>query len=63
MWGANAVNGVISIITKSAAKTQGGLIVARSGSQERSQAAIRYGAKIGDTAYYRITASISLEPD
>lgn len=53
MWGANAVNGVINIITKSAAETQGGLIVAGSGSQERGQAGIRYGAKIGDTAYYR----------
>ena len=54
MWGANAVNGVINIITKSAAETQGGLIVAGSGSQERGQAAIRYGAKIGDAAHYRI---------
>ncbi|MGZ9159100.1 MAG: TonB-dependent receptor plug domain-containing protein, partial [Nitrospira sp.] len=55
MWGANAVNGVISIITKSAAETQGGLIVAGSGSQERGQAGLRYGAKIGDTAHYRIS--------
>ncbi len=55
MWGANAVNGVISIITKSAAETQGGLIVAGSGSQERGQAGIRYGAKIGDAAHYRIS--------
>jgi iron complex outermembrane receptor protein len=55
MWGANAVNGVISIITKSAAETQGGLIVAGSGSQERDQTGIRYGGKIGDTAQYRIS--------
>src|SRR5687767_3495680 len=54
MWGANAVNGVINIITKSAAETQGGLIVAGSGSQERGQAGIRYGAKIGDEAHYRL---------
>ena len=55
MWGANAVNGVISIITKSAAETQGGLIVAGSGTQERGRAGIRYGEKIGDTAHYRIS--------
>jgi iron complex outermembrane recepter protein len=33
VWGANAVNGVINVITKSAADTQGGLITAGGGTQ------------------------------
>lgn len=54
MWGANAVNGVINIITKSATDTHGGLIVAGSGSMEQGVGSIRYGAKIGDKADYRV---------
>ena len=54
MWGANAVNGVINIITKSATETRGGLIVAGSGSQERGFSNFRYGAKISEKADYRI---------
>jgi outer membrane cobalamin receptor len=34
VWGANAVNGVINIITKSAQATQGGLVTAGGGSEE-----------------------------
>jgi iron complex outermembrane recepter protein len=33
VWGANAVNGVINVITKSAAGTQGGLITAGGATQ------------------------------
>jgi iron complex outermembrane receptor protein len=50
MWGANAVNGVINIVTKSAAETQGGLArveVGRAG----NQGAIRYGGSFGGTRY------------
>src|SRR5689334_20181355 len=36
LWGANAVNGVINIITKSAKNTQGGLVTAEAGSEERT---------------------------
>src|SRR5438045_8031402 len=54
MWGANAVNGVINIITKHAQATQGGLLTAGGGSEERGFGNIRYGAKIGDQAYYRV---------
>src|SRR5690606_21544852 len=35
LWGANAVNGVINIITKSARQTQGGLVAAGAGTEER----------------------------
>lgn len=56
LWGANAVNGVINIITKHTRDTQGGLVTAGSGSEERGLGSIRYGGKIGEKSYYRIYA-------
>jgi iron complex outermembrane receptor protein len=53
LWGANAVNGVINIITKPADQTQGGLIDSRLGS-DTSDLAVRYGGKIDDKTYYRV---------
>ncbi|MEE9426350.1 MAG: TonB-dependent receptor plug domain-containing protein, partial [Methylococcales bacterium] len=46
LWGANAVNGVINIITKHSADTQGGLFVAGGGTEERAFGAFRYGAEL-----------------
>ena len=54
MWGANAVNGVINVITKTAGSTQGALVSAGSGTEERSFATARYGGAIGDRGFYRI---------
>ncbi|HYG76714.1 MAG TPA: TonB-dependent receptor [Planctomycetota bacterium] len=45
LWGSNAVNGVINIITKNANETQGGLAVAGAGTEERALGAVRYGGK------------------
>jgi iron complex outermembrane receptor protein len=56
VWGANAVNGVINIITKRAGETQGGLIVAGAGTEERAFTSLRYGGKLGRKAHYRIYA-------
>ncbi|HLH06707.1 MAG TPA: TonB-dependent receptor plug domain-containing protein [Terriglobales bacterium] len=53
LWGANAVNGVINIITKSAKNTQGALVSVGAGSQEATAETVRYGSKVGDT-YYRV---------
>jgi len=53
LWGANAVNGVINIITKDAAATQGLLVTGLGGNVERAQAGIRYGGAISDSAHYR----------
>jgi iron complex outermembrane recepter protein len=53
LWGANAVNGVINIITKHAADTQGGLAVAGGGEFERGFGALRWGAKLADGSYAR----------
>lgn len=58
LWGTNAVNGVINIITKSAADTQGNLIHATSSNKERG-IAIRHGAKFSDNkGGYRIYAKL-----
>ena len=48
LWGANAVNGVINIITKHSSKTQGGSLNVGGGTQERDFASFRYGTKLGE---------------
>lgn len=47
LWGSNAVNGVINIITKSSAVTQGSLLSVKAGNQENS-ASFRVGSRIND---------------
>ncbi len=54
LWGANAVNGVINIVTKSSADTQGLLISAGGGTEERGFVNSRWGGAIGDDAHYRL---------
>ncbi len=56
LWGANAVNGVINIITKKSQHTQGGLVRIGGGNQLFSTAG-RYGAKISDNTYGRAYVS------
>jgi len=50
LWGANAVNGVINIITRSAKDTQGGLLELGGGNEERKFGGVRYGGQLGDAA-------------
>jgi iron complex outermembrane receptor protein len=59
VWGANAVNGVINIITKSAKTTQGGLIVAGTGSQDHADTLVQYGGSIGQAGAYRVYGEYS----
>ncbi len=54
LYGANAVNGVINIITRSADETQGGLLSAGAGTEERGFATFRYGGKAGEDTHYRV---------
>ncbi len=54
LWGANAVNGVINIITKSAADTQGVYADAGGGSQPRDFAGARYGGSLAAGHRYRV---------
>jgi iron complex outermembrane receptor protein len=68
LWGSNAVNGVINVITKSAADTQGGWAEAGGGTEERALVAAQYGgqtdgetggqgdAQGGEPMYYRMFA-------
>jgi len=53
LWGANAVNGVINIITKTAEETQGTLVRVGVGDQEPLTTAARYGGKISESAFGR----------
>jgi len=55
LWGVNAVNGVVNIITRSAAKTQGGLLAAGGGNRS-SEGALRFGAALGGDGHYRVYA-------
>ena len=56
LWGANAVNGVINIFTKTAKETQGALVSANAGTEGRSSSSVRYGGEAGRKGYYRIFA-------
>ena len=57
VWGANAVNGVINIMTKSAKDTVGGLVSVGTGTETRADVAARYGAKVSESTYGRVYAS------
>lgn len=52
LWGANAVNGIINIITKNAADTQGSYVTAGYGNQENFQTA-GYGGKLAENGHWR----------
>src|SRR5579863_9631402 len=54
VWGANAVNGVINIITKSSKDTQGGLVTAATGTEENLGGLVQYGGKVGAKGTYRV---------
>ncbi|HVU33766.1 MAG TPA: TonB-dependent receptor [Opitutaceae bacterium] len=56
LWGANAVNGVVNIVTKSAKETQGALVSVGTGNELRASAAVRYGGTAGPGRYYRVYA-------
>ncbi|MGB0911838.1 MAG: TonB-dependent receptor plug domain-containing protein, partial [Nitrospirales bacterium] len=55
LWGVNAVNGVINIITKHAKDTQGGLVSTLGGTEE-AIGGVRYGGTFGQDLHYRIFA-------
>lgn len=56
LWGANAVNGVINIVTKSAKETEGLYVSATAGSLLKDQVDVRYGMKLSDNLFARIYA-------
>jgi len=54
LWGANAVNGVVNVITRSAEDSQGLLLIGGGGTEERGFAGVRYGGQLTENAYYRV---------
>ena len=58
LWGVNAVNGVINIITRSTKNTPGGLLAAGGGNRE-TIGALRYGAAAGTQGDYRFYGKYS----
>lgn len=54
LWGANAVNGVINVVSKSAQDTQGALVRAREGTDEGLDTYLRYGGAMGPHTWYRV---------
>lgn len=56
VWGINAVNGVINIITKKAADTQGTVLTAGGGSFEQGFVSARYGGKLNEDTPFRVYA-------
>ena len=55
LWGANAVNGVINILTKNSVDTLGGMISGEAGVSGTPSGVARFGARIGSKATYRVT--------
>jgi iron complex outermembrane receptor protein len=54
LWGANAVNGVINVITKRPQDTQGLLVVGGGGTGLRGFGSARYGGTVGRSVRYRV---------
>lgn len=53
LWGANAVNGVINVITRKSSDTQGGVLDIGAGNREQS-ASLQYGGRLSDDLTFRI---------
>jgi len=56
VWGANAVNGVVNIITKKAVETQGGMLVGGAGNVDHGFGTAQYGGGLGKKINYRVFA-------
>ncbi|MCI0354221.1 MAG: TonB-dependent receptor plug domain-containing protein, partial [Acidobacteria bacterium] len=54
LWGANAVNGIVNVITREAKQTQGVLASAGAGTVERGFSSFRYGGRWRENNAYRI---------
>jgi iron complex outermembrane receptor protein len=63
VWGANAVNGIIHVITKSAADTRGTFINAAVGGERVGPFAVRHGGRFGAAGSYRLYAKVRQDDD
>ena len=59
LWGANAVNGVINIITRTSGETQGNLVSGTAGNEVDGIGAARHGGTLKNGATYRVYAKYS----
>jgi iron complex outermembrane receptor protein len=53
LWGSNAVNGVINVVSKRAADTQGVMVTVGGGAEEQLFTTARYGGRVG-AGHYRV---------
>jgi iron complex outermembrane receptor protein len=56
LWGANAMNGVVNIVTRTSRDTKGTLVQAGVGEHGRAEVDLRHGASAGADASYRVWA-------
>ncbi len=56
LWGANAVNGVINVVSRDARDTQGGLLYGGGGNVHESLAGFRFGGQLDERTHYRVFA-------
>jgi iron complex outermembrane recepter protein len=59
LWGVNAVNGVINIITRNSKDTQGTLINAGGGLHQRAFTTVRHGTKLDESTTARISGRVT----
>ncbi len=57
IWGANAVNGVINIVTKKAADTRGALVTGGGGTEGQARGMVQFGGAIKEKTNYRVFAN------
>lgn len=63
VWGANAVNGVVNILSRSARDTQGMALTVGAGTEEKAFGSFRYGGAAGESAWYRAYVDYSSHDD
>jgi iron complex outermembrane recepter protein len=56
LWGANAVDGVVNIITKKTADTHGAMVVTGGGNVEEGFGTVQYGGSLGANTDFRVYA-------
>lgn len=63
IWGANAVNGVINVVTRDARDTQGGLLYAGGGDVSEAMVGARHGGRLGERTYFRVYGGAYAQDD
>jgi iron complex outermembrane receptor protein len=71
LWGSNAVNGIVNVITRSAEHTQGAVVVGGGGTEEKAFGGVRYGFKVDEDFFLRVytkyfsrdEAALGTDPD